>query len=278
MSQLSPYVSLINKNNGFTGEADIRWNHHSEYGSNFTYTINPSYLINNKIKLFANLYSAFKTPTLYQLFDPSAGNADLKSEKGTITEAGAELFSSKAFRIRAVGFYRNTKNAIQYILIDPVFFISQYRNVSRQKNYGAELEINYALNKWNIAANYTYTDGKTKSDYDGTGAPLGKDTTYYNLYRIPKNDFNINIGWQATTELFISTQLRAIGKREEFIYGAAPETLKSYATIDLYGEYKFNRKIKAFADLKNITNKEYFDIPGYNSRKFNFITGVSFNL
>lgn len=278
MSQLSPYASLIYKNNGFAGETGIRWNHHSEYGSNFTYTINPSYLINNKVKLFANLYSAFKTPTLYQLFDPSAGNADLKPEKGTITEAGAELFTSKAFRIRLVGSYRNTKKAIQYILIDPAFFISQYRNVSKQENYGAELEVNYVINKWNIAANYTYTDGKTKSAYDGTGAPLGKDTTYYNLYRIPKNAFNINLGWEATTKLFISTQLRAVSKREEFIYGASPETLKSYFTIDLYSEYKFNKKFKAFADLKNITNKEYFDIPGYNSRRFNFTAGVSFTL
>ncbi len=48
--------------------------------------------------------------------------------------------------------------------------------------------------------------------------------------------------------------------------------------MDVYGEYKFTKKFKAFVDLKNITNKRYFDILGYNSKKFNFTTGVNFLL
>jgi vitamin B12 transporter len=278
MNQVSPYASVVYKDKkGFTTEFGGRWNHHSEYGSNFTFSINPSYLLKNKVKLFANLYSSFKTPTLYQLFDPSAGNTELDPEKGIIGEAGTEIFACRSFRARLVGFYRHTKDAIVYTF-NPSTFAAKYINVSKQDNYGAELEANYTLNKWNIAANYTYTDGKTKSSFDGTGMPIGKDTTYYNLYRIPINAFNLTIGWQAATQLFISSMLQVVSKREEFIYGAAPETLKSYATIDLYGEYKFNRKIKVFLDLKNITNRTYFDIAGYNSRKFNFMTGISFNL
>lgn len=278
MNQLSPYASLVYKDqHGFTAELGGRWNLHSEYGNNFTYTINPSYLINKKVKVFANFYSAFKTPTLYQLFDPSAGNKDLKPEKGTMAEAGTELFTDKVLRIRAVGFYSNTNEAIVYTY-DPSTFASKYLNVGNQKNYGTELEVTYKINKWSVAANYTYTDGKTKSGYDGTGNLLGKDTTYYNLYRIPKNAFNLDIGWQATNEFFISTQLRTVSKRKEFIYGSSPETLNGYATIDLYGQYAFSKKVKIFIALKNITNKEYFDILGYNSRKFNFSAGVNFNL
>jgi vitamin B12 transporter len=278
MWQLSPYASLILKNGeGLILELGGRLNHHSEYGNNFSFTFNPSYLVNNKVKLFANLYSAFKTPTLYQLFDPSAGNARLKPEKGTIGEIGTEFFPNKQFRSRLVGFYRHTKDAIVYTY-NPSTFESKYLNVSKQKNYGAELEINYSIDKWSIAANYTYTDGKIISGYDGTGVSLGKDTTYYNLYRIPKNALNFTIGCQVSPALFISTQLRVVSKREEFIYGSSPETQKGYATVDLYGDYKFNKKIRAFIDLKNIANKEYFDIPGYNSKRFNFMAGLNFTL
>jgi vitamin B12 transporter len=134
------------------------------------------------------------------------------------------------------------------------------------------------VSSWTFAANYTYTDGKIKSGYNGTGAAIGKDTGYYNLYRIPKNALNVSIGFQATPAFFISTQLRAVSKREEFVYGLSPVTQKGYATIDLYGEYRFCKKLKGFVDLKNITNKQYFDIPGYNSRRFNFMAGASFNL
>jgi vitamin B12 transporter len=278
MSQISPYASVIYKTgNGLNIEAGGRLNNHSVYGNNFTYTFNPSYLIGNKVKIFANLYSAYKVPTLYQLYDVSAGNKDLKPEKGTIGEAGAEIFASKAFHLRVVGFYRDTKDAILYTY-DPNTYTSLYRNVSRQKNYGAELEANYKAGIFSVAANYTYTDGKTEARFDGTGTEIAKDTSYYNLYRIPKNAFNITIGVQATKAFYVSALLHTVDKREEFIYGALPQTLKGYSTIDVYAEYTFNKKLKAFVDLRNITNKKYFDWLGYNTRRFNFMMGINFRL
>jgi vitamin B12 transporter len=278
MDQFSPYVSLVYKNNkGFTTEAGGRWNKHSEYGNNFTFTFNPSYAINSTVKVFANLYSAFKTPSLYQLFDAFAGNKDLKPEKGMIAEAGAAISAAKIFRLRVVGFYRNTEDAIVYTY-NPALFESKYLNVSEQKNYGAEFELNYSRGKLSIDVNYTYTDGETTSAFDGTGSPIGKDTTYFNLYRIPKHAINVSVGVQATKAIFIGAKARSVSKREEFIYGSSPEILKAYTTIDLYGEYKFDKVFRLFLDLKNIADKEYFDIRGYNSRKFNFSTGVRFQL
>lgn len=277
MAQFSPYASVIYKTgNGLNIEAGGRWNNHSVYGNNFTYTFNPSYLINNKVKVYANLYSAYKVPTLYQLYDEFAGNTDLKPEKGTIGELGTDIFVTKALRFRIVGFYRSTKDAILYTY-NPNTFESLYRNVSKQQNYGAEVEASYVAGKLSIMANYAYTDGKTKSAFDGTGTELSKDTSYYNLYRIPKNAFNLTVGVQATKAFYISTSLRSVDKREEFIYGSSPETLKGYTTIDLYAEYKFG-KLTAFVDLRNITNKKYFDWLGYNARKFNFMAGLNFRL
>ncbi len=277
MNQLSPYASVIYKNNSFNLEFGSRLNIHSEYGNNMSFTLNPSYLIKNKAKIFGNLYSAYKTPTLYQLFDQLAGNAELTPEKGIIGEAGVDIFSIKSVKTRIVGFYRNTQDAILYTL-NPSTFESKYLNVSSQTNYGAELEVGYTAGKLHITANYTYTNGKTTSAYDGTGTPLGKDTSYFNLYRIPKHAINLNAGVQVTKAFFISTQLRSVSKREEFIYGSSPEILKGYTTIDVYSEYKFGKSSKLFLDLKNITNKQYFDFLGYNIRKFNFVTGVSFQL
>lgn len=277
MNQLSPYASVIYKNHNFNLELGGRLNIHSEYGSNISFTFNPSYWVKNKIKIFGNLYSAFKTPTLYQLFDQSAGNASLAPEKGIIGEAGVELSVVKNIRARAVGFYRNTKEAIIYTF-NPSTFESKYLNVSKQTNYGAELEAGYTAGKLNITANYTYTNGKTTAAYDGTGTPLGKDTSYFNLYRIPKHAINLNAGVQVTKLIFAGIQIHSVSSREEFVYGSTPETLKGYATIDLYGEYRLGKGAKFFLDLKNITNKQYFDFLGYNARRFNFTTGVSFQL
>jgi vitamin B12 transporter len=277
LNQISPYASVIYKNNAFNLELGSRLNIHSEYGNNITFTFNPSYLIRNKGKIFGNLYSAYKTPTLYQLFDQSAGNADLKPEKGIIGEAGAELFGIRNFSGRIVGFYRNTKDAIVYTF-NPATYESKYLNAGKQTNYGAEFEAAYKTGTLNITANYTYTDGKTTSSYDGTGTGIGKDTSYYNLYRIPKHAFNMSAGIQATKNFFASTQIHSVSKREEFIYGSTPQLLKGYTTINVYTEYSFGKMIKLFLDLKNITGKKYFDFLGYNTKKFNFTSGVSFQL
>jgi vitamin B12 transporter len=276
MTQVSPYASAIFKTaTGLNLEVGGRWNHHSVYGNNFTYTINPSFLINKTIKIFANLYSAYKVPTLYQLYDPSAGNKDLKPEKGTIGEGGVELFANPSFHFRTTGFYRDTKDAILYTY-NATTYISLYRNVSKQKNYGVELEADYTRGHLSVHANYTYTDGKTTSAFDGTGTQLTKDTTYYNLYRIPKNAFNLNIGVQATKSFYVSALLHAIDKRQEFIYGAAPETLAGYTTVDVYSEYKLAKYFKLFASFRNITDKKYFDWLGYNTKRFNFMAGINF--
>jgi len=277
MNQLSPYASLIFKKHHFTLESGARLNIHSEYGNNITFTVNPSYLWKKKAKIFGNLYSAFKTPTLYQLFDPTAGNTDLSPEKGMIAEAGAELLQVKSLRARLVGFYRHTRDAILYTY-NPATFESKYLNVSKQTNYGAELEAAYTCHQLSLTANYTYTNGKTSAAYDGTGKPLGKDSSYFNLYRIPKHALNLDAGWQVSEVLFVSTQIHAVSKREEFIYAGIPEVLKAYTTIDIYSEYTFGGKAKLFLSLKNITNRQYFDFLGYNARRFNCTTGISFQL
>lgn len=278
MWQLSPYASVIVKDdNGLSVEGGIRWNHHSEYGNNFTYTLNPCYLVDQKLKLFFNLYSAFKTPTLYQLFDPFSGNKGLKPEKSTTMEGGLEYFANDNFRTRLVYFYRDAKNAIQFLLTDPNFFIYQYVNVNRQKSRGIEWEASYKTSRWLLEANYTHINGKTISAYDETGTPLGKDTIYNNLYRVPKDVINLSAG-VFVNKLFLKLQLKTVSKRLEPVYASKPKILNDYYTLDLYGDYNFSKKCRLFIDLKNITNQRYFDILGYNSRRFNFMAGISVNL
>ncbi|HEX4877554.1 MAG TPA: TonB-dependent receptor [Chitinophagaceae bacterium] len=277
MKQLSPYASIIYKYKKWNLELGGRFNKHSEYGNNVTFTFNPSLRLNKVTKLFANVYSAFKTPTLYQLFDDFAGNPALDPEKGIIAEAGVSLTKEKILSARLTGFYRNTTDAIVYTF-NPVNFTGRYLNAGRQTNYGAEAEARLQKGPWQLNLNYTYTNGKTTSAFDGTGAPVGKDTSYFNLYRIPRHALNLEAGYRVNKALSVITRMRTVSKREEFIYRATPETLDAYTTFDVYGEYKFDSRIRLYIDLKNITDRKYFDILGYNARRFNITGGVAFQL
>ncbi len=277
MRQLSPYASLIAQKGNWNLELGGRLNLHSEYGSNFSFTLNPAYRFNADLRGFANIYTAFKTPTLYQLFDAFAGNVNLLPEQSLVAEAGFEWKKTNGLRSRVVGFYRNTDDAIVYTY-NPSTFAGKYLNVSRQLNYGAEGELSYHVDKWNFSTNYTYTNGRIRSRYDGTGAPMGKDTSYFNLYRIPKHAWFGEVGYRVNKAIFLQLQMRYLSGREEFIYGSTPVQMDAYGLIDLYGEYKFNSTARLFVDLKNITDSVYEDIRGYNTRRRNFVIGFRFAL
>lgn len=279
MDQVSPYASVVLKANKiFNIELGGRWNIHSEYGNNFTYTINPNAFISDKVKLFANFYSAFKTPTLYQLFDPFSGNTALQPEESFNAEGGAQWFINRNFNVRAVYFYRKTKDAIEYIYTDPSNYIAQYSNVNNKTAQGIELEAEYRGEKWNVSANYTHIRGRLSSGYDNTGFPIGKDTSVDNVFRNPNDVFNLNSGIWVTKKFYAGTTLRIAGKRLEPVYGGDPKQLDSYYTVDLYGEYRLLKKMKLFADFKNITNQRYFEILGYNARRFNMMAGIQLGL
>lgn len=277
MWQWSGYASVVYTHHNANIAMGGRINHHNVYGNNATYTFNPFYLIHQKTKLFINISSAFKTPGLFQLFDQFSGNQKLGPEKSNSLEGGAEIFAVSAIRFRVTGFYRKTKNAIQYIITNPQTFEGRYYNTSEQKNYGVEVELNYATAKWNIASNYAYTKGKVSSGYSASGDRLAKDTTYNNLYRVPVNAFNVLATYHFTNKISASTLFKYVGKRLEPVYASVPKQLNDYFTIDCAGQYSFSQNIKAFVDVKNITNKKYFDVLGYNSRRFNFTAGVQLN-
>jgi vitamin B12 transporter len=101
----SPYLSVMLHNlQGFNFELGGRYNNHSKYGSNFTYSINPSYLITSSIidlktKLFFNYSTGFKAPTLYQLYGKYGANQALKPELNIPTTLAMLTSISKGIKV-----------------------------------------------------------------------------------------------------------------------------------------------------------------------------------
>jgi vitamin B12 transporter len=267
--QFSHYASLLLHNlGGFNLELGGRFNYHNIYGNNQTISFNPSYLINNRHKVFINISSAYKVPTLYQLYS-EYGNKDLRPESSINYEGGYQgaLFQDK-LNLRVVGFQRETRDLIIFYN-DPVSFRSYYANADKQKAYGGELEASYQITGGlNLSVNYTYVSGKLTQ----------QDTSYYNLYRRPKHALNAELGYQLTPGLYISAQFKYISKRFESVFGKGTLPLDDYYTLGAYAEYKLGQILKIFGDFRNITDQQYFDVRGYTARKFNFTAGMAINL
>jgi vitamin B12 transporter len=275
-NQVSAYAALNYQSGSWNVEGGGRFNHHSEYGSNFAFNFNPSYLIHQQVKVFANISSGYKTPSLYQLFS-IYGNRGLDPEASLNIEGGVQYFTKDGkASLRGTYFNRHIKDAIAFFF-DPVTFESRYINQDEQKDHGFEIDGRLNISdKIQMRLLYSYVDGEI------TTRQAGKDTTYFNLLRRPKNLLNFSLGSQVTRGLYVNAQVTAAGDRQDLFFDPVTFeqqaiTLKNYVQVNFYAEYALaKRAVKLFADLRNITNEDYSDIYGYNTARFNAYGGVRF--
>lgn len=274
--QVGVYAALNFTEGAFSIESGNRLNFHSEYGSNAAFNLNPSFFIKKRVKVFANASSGYKTPSLYQLFS-FYGNRGLQPETSLNLEGGAQVLSNnEKTSFRATYFNRRIKDVIAFFF-NTTTNRSGYINQDKQADHGIEMDGNLQLpGKLQVRAFYSYVTGNI------TTKQAGKDTTYFNLLRRPKNTLNLFVGSQLTKAFFVSAQANVIGKREDIYFDAvtfasSPITLKSYALLNLYAECVVPETgLKFFVDVRNALNKDYMDIYGYNTAGINAYGGVRF--
>lgn len=271
-NQASIYTSLhYKKENSIQFEVGGRLNNHSIYGWNGTFTFNPYYFITKNTKVYFNASSAFRVPSLYQLFS-EYGNKNLKPEKSETIELGVQTSFNNNANLRVSTFIRNVKDVIIFYT-NPSTWDSKYMNADKQKDYGVEVETNFSITKYlTFNANYTYVKGELSTKSFATG----KDTSINNLYRRPSSVLNASVNYQ-NKKFNVSTTLRSVAETIEPVYNGKPTTLKGFTVLNVYTDYTIGTQLRLFIDLRNIFNKEYFEISGYNSRKFNFTTGLKYN-
>ena len=271
VNQFGAYTSIVVKDiKGFNVELGGRYNNFNKYGNVFTFSFNPSYVIKNSIKIFANISSGFKAPSLYQVYSeyhPLVG--ELNPEKSLSFEGGIQYYKNNV-NLRAVYFSRNITDNIVFVNSNNPPY-GYYANADKQKDNGLELEASIDFGKVTLNANYINVDGKIETK---TGT---KDTAFFNLYRRPRQTINLNVGIELCKNWNMNIGVQSISKRYEPKYNAAPIEMPAYYVWNLYSTYSITKNIKAFADLKNITDEKYSEVRGYNSRRFNFMAGVNLN-
>ncbi len=256
-------LSLLAYHN-FNVEAGVRYNNHSIYGNNVTGSFNPSYNIDENTRVFVNLSSAYRVPSLYQLYS-EYGNKNLQPEKSNNYEIGVQsLSNNKQNSLRLVAFKRDIKDVI--VFYTDQNFNSQYINRDEQHDFGFEIESSITIGKigqW--VSNVTYVDG------DGENA----NVKIKNLYRRPNFTFNSSLNIEPVKGLTLAPNFRFVGSRLKGEYDAGPSAMPQYYTLDFYAAYQFCKQFRLFVDLRNITDQQYFDIQGYNSRAANYTLGLS---
>lgn len=268
--QTSVYSSLqYSSLKGFFADAGFRLNKHSIYGNSTTFTFNPSYAVNEQLRIFGSVATAFKTPSLFQLFDTFSGRRDLKAETSTGVEIGMSHTYS-GFSSRLVGFYRNTNNGIDYDYVR-----NKYYNFIKQVALGVEYETNVQLSKaMQLKMNFSYL-----SMTDSTQSRVNfKDTGY--VYGLRRPGFQSNVVLQYNQPKWtVSISGKYVGSRSDIGgFRRADVLLPAYFLLGAYAEFRYNEKLKIFIDTQNITNNRFTDLRGFNGIPFMVNSGISLQL
>lgn len=185
-------------------------------------------------------------------------------------EGGVQYYRNNV-NLRAVYFSRNIKDNILFYSAGAPTYASYYINGDKQKDKGLELEASVDFGKADITANYVNLDGSVKTKI------ASKDTSFFNLYRRPRQAINLNVGIDVCKGLNVNLGVQSISKRYESVYMSAPIEMPAYYTWNLYATYIITKNVKLFGDIKNITDEKYSEIRGYNNRRVNFMAGVNVN-
>jgi len=268
-TSVDPYVNVVYISDaGVHINAGMRLNNHSEYGSHFVYSVNPSFkkeLNSGYIKGLASYSTAYITPSLYQLFEPSYGNSELDPEENRTIEVGAELGIRGKATFNLVYFNRKETNFIDFV--DLGNWVFQYNTIDDSFTAtGIELNADYNFSeRLKLKTNATYT----KVDED------------LNL-RIPELKVNAKLNYQLNEATFMSVSYQFNDDRADAFYNSetfASEAvnLGSYSLLDFYLSHKLiNNKVTLFANFTNLLNADYQELYGYSTQGRNINLG--FNL
>lgn len=264
----STYASVfLHDLKGFNLEVGGRYNNHDEYGDNYTYSVTPSFDLAKFIKVFGTVSTNFKAPTLDMLFGLYGANLNLKPESSQNYEAGFALKTNdNNLSLRLSAFHRDLTDAI-------VYGNAGYINQLSQKAKGFELEPRVKYKQFTATGFYAYVEG---SEFN-----FVNNQTENTLFRRPKHTVGINLGLQATKNLFVSTNFKHLGKRTDGDFdfnNPHVVTMPGFSLVDIYGEYKvYKSQLRLFVDLKNIFDAQYNEYYGYNAMGFNMNAGLAFN-
>lgn len=265
-----PYANVVYvSDTGFNVNAGLRLNNHSEYGSHFVYSLNPSYKVDldfGYVKGLASYSTAFITPSLFQLFEPSYGNAELNPEENQTIEVGAEVSIKDKATFSLVYFNRNEDNFIDFV--DTGGFVFQYQNIDASFTAsGLEFVAQAKLSKTlDINLNATYTS-------------VDEDL---NL-RIPEIKVNTRLDYTLSDATQLSLSYQYNDDREDLVFNNSTfendsVTLDSYGLLDFYISHKVIKSMTVFANVTNIFNEDYQELVGFSTRGRGVNFGFNINL
>lgn len=263
--------------------AGIRYDKHDVFGSNISPRLYSVYTLSDNWTIKGGVSTGFKTPKTTDLYDgitgfggqgtsPFAGNPDLEPETSVNSEIAlywnapkkGHNFNITYFmtefedkiasgdRINSCRATNGVRPCVNLGAYDDLGYTtySQKINIDKVDIQGIEVAGRINLTeRWNISANYTWTDSEQKS-----GAQEGQPLT-----NTAEHMANITADWTITDSLNVYLQLEMRSDRYRDWDSTLEKALyyKNYNALNLGARYKLNENVSVNLRVNNLLDEDF---------------------
>ncbi|MBN1939852.1 MAG: TonB-dependent receptor [Candidatus Aminicenantes bacterium] len=241
----------------FHAAAGIRLDSHSRTGTALTWRLAPAVVFDRTgTKIKATVGTAFKAPSLYQLFAPGTfwgpvGNESLLPEESLGWDAGLEQTLAGGAVLLGLSYFQSDfRNLINYD------YALGYVNIGRARSRGWEAAVDARpFERLTFRCAYTRLDAR---DLD-TGEPL---------LRRPGDKISGSIQWVPSSGWEVGLAAVYTGIRPDLDYSGwtpQPVMLPSFFLVDAYLTFAVGAGLEVFGRWENIGNVRYETVFGYGT-------------
>ena len=225
----------------------LRRDKNEAFGYKTTGNISWGVNLSDDYRLITSYGTAFRAPTMMDLYYPGSESPDLKPEKSKNAEVELRGKLGEVSQW-SVAVFQNDMDDM--LLWDGT--VSKVNNIEKARIRGIEASFSTVVAAWDITASASYLDPKNLSDDEKT-----KDKV---LQRRARQLFNLDAD-RSFGRFSVGGTLRGQGKSYD-----DPENedrLSGFVTVDLRTAYQFTSAVKGELKLVNLMDKEYQTAMGY---------------
>ncbi len=244
-----------------------RMDDHSEFGSEVTYRVASSYLLEaSGTRLKASWGTGFKAPSLYQLFAVSpfvSGNPDLKPQTSEGWDVGFEqtLLGGK-LQFGGTYFHLTYEDLISYIF-GSAGSPGTYANSDEAESTGFEVFASLQpTDRTALRVDYTYQDNDDKSD--GNSFEL----------RRPNHQVSAKLGYALSDRADLSLNGVYVGERED----RRDVQLGDYVLLNLAASYQVSAAVECYVRVENLLDEQYQEVNTYGTAGMGAYVGIKASL
>lgn len=235
------FLTNTNRLSNFILTESIRRDEYDTFADKTTGKIGAKYLFSSDITLSTNYGTAYRTPSIYELYADYYGNPNLQPETTKSFDVTAQ------YKHLSLTYYNNRiTNLIGY---NPSTYVNeQVEGTSRLKGY----EVRY---NQNISDTFTMNLAYNKL--------FAKDKEENYLARRPHETFTGGLSYYPSEKLSLNANASYIGTR----YDNTIQTLQTgrYTLWDTAINYDVTDTVSAYVRAENITDKLYQEANGYGT-------------